>query len=53
MAINMQFIFLGIKGHYRHDLSRLSTGHGIGVLVKEEHSELTGSFMQQLMQQQR
>ena len=23
----------GLKGQYRHDQSRLSTGHGIGVLV--------------------
>ena len=28
-----------LKGHYRHDQSSLLTGHGIGVLVKDEHSD--------------
>ena len=28
-----------LKGHYCHDQNRLSTGHGIGVLVKDEHSD--------------
>ena len=28
-----------LKGQYRHDQSRHSTGHGIGVAVKDEHSE--------------
>ena len=26
-----------LKGQYRHEQSRLSTGHGIGVLVEDEH----------------
>ena len=28
-----------LKGQHRHDQNRLSTGHGIGVLVEEEHSD--------------
>ena len=28
-----------LKGQYRHDQSRLSTGHGIGVLVQDELSD--------------
>ena len=35
-------------GLYHHDQSRISTGHGIGFLVQDEHSDWknTGSFMQ-------
>ena len=32
-------IFHALKGQYRHNQSRLSTGHGIGVLVQDEHSD--------------
>ena len=28
-----------LKGLYRYDQGRLSTGHGIGVLVQDEHSD--------------
>ena len=28
-----------LKGQYRHNQSRLSTGHGIGVIVYDEHSD--------------
>ena len=28
-----------LKGQYRHDQSRLSTGHGIKVLVQDEHRD--------------
>ena len=30
---------LVLKEQYRHDQSRLSTGHGIGVLVQDEHND--------------
>ena len=30
---------LWLKGQYRHDSNSLSTVHGIGVLVKDEHSD--------------
>ena len=30
---------LVLKGQYRHDQSRLSTGYGIGVLFSYEHSD--------------
>ena len=33
MANATMCIHSNLKGQYRHDQSRLSTGHGIGVLV--------------------
>ena len=33
-----QQVYENLKGQYRHDQSRLSTGHGIGVLVNDGHS---------------
>ena len=30
---------LNLMGQYRHNQSRISTGHGIGVLFQDEHSD--------------
>ena len=30
---SIETLLFYLKGHYRHDQSRLTTGHGIGVLV--------------------
>ena len=33
LCVTPRLLLPNLKGHYRHDQSRLSTGHGIGVPV--------------------